>query len=304
MEVQAELGDYRFVAEHFGQLADAAARKPAAVTVECIGRSARGQPLWAFHVQEPGTAPVDRVLVLGGIHALEWISVEVAVGVLQDAIARPPRGTQLTVIPVLNIDGRLATEADMRAERERVYRRGNGATPPVDLNRDFAVHRTSPSAWRHVLPGLHASTAEGALSQPETQALDRLADRHRYDRAVSLHAFGGYHYFPWSGVWERPDDWHAFVALGRKMEAAQGRHAYRPRQLARWATFFRASGTEIDHLYGRYRTLAFLTELTRSGIRPLRWRRDLRSYFRWYNPKKLRKHVERGIAGVRALIRG
>lgn len=298
-----QIEGYRFAGPHLGALAAEAARRPAAVQIESIGTTTWGHPVWAFHVTDPDVPVTEEILVFAGIHALEWISVEVAVQLLQELIERPPRGHRVTVIPLLNVDGRLKTEDDVAMGRFDVYRRGNGARPPVDLNRDFAVNREPTSVWRYILPGYHATTPTGALSQPETRALDALAARHDYARSVSLHAFGGYLYFPWAGRWARPDDWATFVTLGRAMERAQGALAYRPRQLSRWGFFFRAHGAEIDHLYGRYGTHAFLIELTRSGIRPWRLLSDTRTYLRWYNPVHPRPHVERGVAALRALIR-
>ena len=71
----------------------------------------------------------------------------------------------------------------------------------------------------------------------------------------------------------RPPDWHTYDALGERMQRAMGAYAYKPRELSRWGFFFRAQGTEIDHLYGRYGTLAFLIETTRSGRNGMpRWR--------------------------------
>ncbi len=294
---------YSFLGDRLATLAVEAERRPAAVRVESIGETTWGEPIWAFHVTEPGVPVEDEVLVFAGIHALEWISVEVALAFLDELVARPPRGTSVTVIPCLNVDGRLKSEADVALGEWRTYRRGNGAVPPVDLNRDFAHHREATSVWRHLIPGYHA-TSPGPLSQPESRALDALAARHDYDRGASLHAFGGYFYFPWAGRWERPDDHAAFLELGREMEAAQGRFAYRPRQLSRWGFFFRAHGAELDHLYAEHGTKAFLIELTRSGVRPWRAPSDLRTYFRWYNPARPAPHVERGLAALRALVRG
>lgn len=300
----AQVEGYGFIGPHLEVLAAAAARRPAAVELEEIGTTTWGNPIWAFHVSEPDVPVTEEVLVLAGIHALEWISVEVAVQLLLELIERPPRGRRVTVIPLLNVDGRLKAEGDVAMGRFDVYRRGNGAKPPVDLNRDFAVHREPASVWRHLLPGYHATTPTGALSQPESRALDALAARHDYARAASLHAFGGYLYYPWAGRWARPEGWDTFVALGRSMERAAGPRAYRPRQLARWGFFFRAHGAELDHLYERHGIYAFLIELTRSGVRPGRLPSDLRTYFRWYNPARPRPHVERGVATLRALIRG
>lgn len=271
---------------------------PERVEVERIGDTVRGRPIWAIHVQDPATTPTRKVLVFANIHSLEWISSEVAFQLLLDLIAVPPAGVRVTVIPVLNVDGRLRSEGDLRAG-ENTYRRWNAKG--VDLNRDFAVHHEASSVWRHVLPGMHHSSAR-PLSQPESRAIDALAARERYDRAASLHAFGGYLYVPWAGRWERAPDYAAMFRLGREMEEAQGPRAYRTKQLSRWGFFFRANGAEIDHLYGRYGTWAYLVELTRSGIEPQQPWRSYRTYFRWYSPEDPAPHVERGLAAMRVLI--
>lgn len=286
---------YGLTRDHARHLRDALQPHPD-VQVERIGTTHNQAPIWAFHV--PATSHETRdVLVFAGIHAMEWISTEVAVATLDAILADRRSDVAVTVVPLLNPDGRGLVEHDLVRDRN-VYRRGN--LKQVDLNRDFAWHRDCVDGWDRVLPGYHRTTG-APLSQPESQALDRLADRERYDRAASLHAFGGFFYFPWSGRWARPPHWAAFVHLGRAMEQAQGPLAYKTRQLSRWGFFFRAHGSEIDHLYGQYGTLAFLVELTRSGIRPSHLK-DTRTYFRWYNPVDAQPHIDRGVAAMLALI--
>jgi hypothetical protein len=290
---------YRFMGPLFTSLAQRAVERPGVVTVERIGESTAGHPIWAFHVDEPASETTgEAALVFAGIHALEWISVEVAATLLVELIEHPVRGRRVTVIPVLNPDGRLKTESDLAAG-DNTYRRGNG--PNVDLNRDFAVHREVEPVWSRLLPKRYG-TSPAPLSQPESQALDGLLEREHYARAASLHAFGGYIYAPWSGRWRRPEAWPAHLALGRAMEAAQGDHAYRTRQLARWGFFFRARGTEVDHLHGEHGITAFLVELTRSGWDPRHPFRSTRDYFRWYNPVRPERHVDRGLAALRVLV--
>jgi hypothetical protein len=266
--------------------------------VERIGTTVNARPIWAFHVQDPAVPVHRKVLVFANIHALEWISAEVAFQLLDDLVEVPPPGVKVTVVPVLNVDGRIRVERDLRAGRN-VYRRYNAHG--VDLNRDFAVNHDPIAIWQHLIPGYYWSTKE-RLSQPESRALDALADRERYDRAASLHAFGGYFYTPWAGRWERPDDYAEMLRLGRLMEEAQGLHAYRTKQLSRWGFFFRAQGAEIDHLYGRYGTQAYLIELTRSGFDVRRPWDSYKTYFRWYGPEDPRPHVERGVAALRVLV--
>jgi hypothetical protein len=297
---QAAEPGYRFVQQMYSEIADLVRERPGRIVPERFGTSLQGRPLWAFHVQEPGIHVQRRVLVFGGIHAMEWISCDVAIDLLH-RLARGwlPAGTQVTVIPLLNPDGRAKVERDLADGRE-VYRRGNGRN--VDLNRDFAVNRQPRAFWRRLIPGYY-QTSPGPLSQPETQALDALAERERYQRAASLHAFGGFFYHPWSGRFghlPQPDR-REFMELGRAMESAQGTRAYRTRQLGRWGFFFRAHGSEIDHLYGRYGTRAFLIEITRSGIRPFRpstWEWG----FRAYNPEVPRRMERHRAWTVDSLI--
>ncbi len=290
---------YQFTGAFFPKIAVEAARKPAAVRIEEIGTTVGHRPIWAFHVAEPGVVIERKVLVFAGIHALEWISTEVAVELLEELIRHPPRGVQVTVIPLLNPDGRAKVEDDL-IEGQNIYRRGNG--PQVDLNRNFSHNREAKAFWRHIIPNYYANSGEEGLDQPESAALDALLRREAYDRSASLHAFGGYLYYPWSGRWERPEDYRTFVAVGREMEAAQGAYAYRTRQLSRWGFFFRAQGTELDHIYGEYGTLSYLVELTRSGFDIRHPVSSRKTFFRWYNPTNPEGHRKRGVAAMRALI--
>jgi len=287
---------YRFRSEVYRDLARVVAERPGVVAPFEVGRTARGRPIWAFRIRDP-VAPIHtRVLVFAGIHALEWISTETATAFALQLAEHPPDGVEVVVIPLLNPDGRDRVESDLLDGLNR-FQRTNGNK--VDLNRDFAHNREPRAIWRHIIPGYYASSP-APLSQPESQAIDKLAST-GFDVAVSLHAFGGFFYYPWSGLWQRPPDHQEFVRLGRVMAKAQGSHAYKVRQLSRWGFFFRAHGSEIDHIYGEYGTLAFLIELTRSGLNPLR-PRTLGTHFRWFNPVRPDRHIDKGVSALRALV--
>lgn len=292
---------YRFIGPALAEVAQAVADRPGVVRVEAFGRSATDEPLWAFHVTDPATPVEEEVLVFAGIHALEWISSEVALTLLHELIARPPRGTRVTVIPLLNPDGRARVEADLIAGITDRYHRSNGAM--VDLNRDYRHEREARAVWRAIIPGYYSTSPE-PLSQPESAGLDALLSRHDYARAASLHAFGGYLYHPYAGAWRRPERWRDYVRAGRAMEKAMGANAYRTRQLARWGFFFRAHGTEVDHLHAEHGIDAWLIELTRTGLRPLRLGRDRKTPFRWYNPVDPSPHIARATPALRELVRG
>ena len=287
---------YRYIADIHRDLAPWVRDRPGVVRPFVVGHSVEKRPIWGFRVSQPGTQTHSKILVFGGIHALEWISTETAAVFLDQLIENPPPGIEVVVVPLLNPDGRARVEDDRMAGKI-AYRRANARK--VDLNRDFAIHRDAKAVWKHVIPGYYGHSAE-PLSQPESRALDRLLEE-RFDFAISLHAFGGFIYTPWAGRWKRPQDWKDIHRWGTVMSQAQGAHAYKVRQLSRWGFFFRAQGAEIDHIYGKYGTLAYLIELTRSGLHPFRpstWK----DYFRWYNPREPGPHVEKGSHALRALV--
>jgi hypothetical protein len=284
---------YHYAVEVYQEILPFVKERPGVIRAECIGWSIEGQPLWAFHIHDPARESIGSMLVFANIHALEWVPTEDALAFLKEAV-QWPRAVDLTVIPILNPDGRRTVEQDLLEGRNE-YHRGN--SEHIDLNRDFAINRQAEAIWRFITPGYYR-TSPAALSQPETRAIDALAAREMYDASVSLHAFGGFIYYPWAGRWARTPDQKTFHTLGRAMQAGMGAHAYRPRQLSRWGFFFRAQGADVDHFYGEYGTMSFLVETTRSGIARLQ---DKNTYFRWYNPRDPSRHIREGVRLLRAL---
>ncbi|MCK6524297.1 M14 family metallopeptidase [Myxococcota bacterium] len=291
---------YGFYAELHQRIAAVLQEHPGRVSAERYGLSVEGRRLWAVRVRDPGVETRHRLLVIAQLHALEWLGSEVAVALIEALGPRPASGVELIIVPVANPDGRANVEADLIAGDDRTYRRGNANQ--VDLNRDFAVNRDADTIWARLpYTRQYYQTSPDALSQPETQALDALAQAHRIDVSVSLHAFGGYIYVPWAGDRARHPDYAALMALGEVMAEGQAR-PYRVMQLCRWIFFFRALGTELDHMSARLGASSFLIELGRSGVRPLApdtWRDP----FRWYNPEDPSPHVEDGLGAVLALAR-
>lgn len=285
---------YHRAADVLAALSELAGERPGVVQPLVIGESVEGRPIRGWALRDPAAAPVGSMLVLANIHAMEWVPTEVALAFAVDFAKFPVPGVELVVVPSLNVDGRAAVEADLAAGRD-TYRRSNAKG--VDLNRDFAVHREAKAVWKALIPRRYA-VSPGALSQPESRAVDALASARKFDVALSLHAFGGFFYYPWAGTWGRAPDWQELHRLGTVMQSAMARHPYRPRQLSRWGFFFRGQGMEIDHLYAEHGAMSFLVETTRSGIaRPA----DLGTAFRWYNPRDPRPHAAEGVRYLRAM---
>ena len=171
---------------------------------------------------------------------MEWVSTEAAVKLLIGLAQHPPEHTEVVIVPFLNIDRRLVVEQDLINE-ERKYRRVNSGGE--DLNRDYEIHREATAIWRHLFPERY-STSSSPLSQPESKAIDNLFAQEHFNAAVSVHAFGGYIYYPWAGRYPPVDNWEMFHHLGTVMKSAQsGKHPYHVKQLSHWMFLFKAQGT-------------------------------------------------------------
>lgn len=259
-----------------------------------IGESVRGQPLWSL-LLDPDEPPAKATLVVAGIHAMEHVGVATAVELLERAAAgHAPWSThrhRLVVVPMANPDGFRATEASLAAGSRRFIRKNARG---VDLNRNFAVGWDRGYYLHRVLGPVFAAGA-APLSEPETQALDRLAAAIRPTYAVSLHAFGRWIYTPYAGSREPPPDQGRLLDLARAMAAAPGlRRPYRVCQLGRRSRLFQARGAEIDHLYSRHGALSFLIEIG-AGPRlaaPATWTHP----YAWFTPPA--PLLERDVAEV------
>lgn len=143
------------------------------------GRSVQGTPLWHRDVQPSRPAPL-RVLVLGGIHGDEMTSVNVVFDWLERALRQSDPRIHWRFVPVVNPDGLL------RRPATRVNARG------VDLNRNFPTpdwERAAHSYWAS-RTGKDPRRYPGpkAMSEPETQWVQRQLDQFKPHLIVSVHA--------------------------------------------------------------------------------------------------------------------
>ena len=288
---------YRGLFEHVHALC-----QETGATAETFGRSTEGEPMWAVRIG-PTAGARRRVLFLANLHAQEFIGVEAALFAFAACARRIAAadagfaGVELTLVPTANPDGYRRVAAGLATNDVR-FRRKNARG--VDLNRNFA-EGWDKNAWLpRLLPFIY-DPGESPLSEPETSALDSLFSR-RFDRALSFHSFGAWIFWPWAGRRAQTADEPRFAALAAQMQRAMPR-PYKTIQLGRWARWFRAGGAEIDHLYGRYRTLAFLIEVSEGGRKmadPGSWL----DAFTWFNPPDVQREAENAAAAAMALVEG
>jgi carboxypeptidase T len=141
-----------------------------------IGTSVEGRPLRALRIAPAGPAAAT-ILVTGTQHAREWASTMVALGIADALVGQAPRDPsvehlvshlEVVVVPVVNVDGYVATHAGRRLLRKNLDPRCG-----VDLNRNwdvaFGAGASSPACHAENYPG------PGAFSEPETRAVRDLA---------------------------------------------------------------------------------------------------------------------------------
>lgn len=267
-----------------------AASAPDRATLQPIGGSYEGRPIWGLQI---GHGPT-KMLINGTMHAREWISTMVATCVADRLIRDYDRdaavrafvdSTTLWVVPVINPDGYQYTWAGNRYWRKNRHAQG------VDLNRNFAVG----FGGRGSSGNKRSDTYRGeyAFSEPETAALRDLAKRERFDLHVDFHAYGQMLLYPW-GYRDAPSDDDAkFAVTGAQMAAAM--HAehgvtYQPQT---GVAFYPASGIMTDWMYGEIGALSYTIEL-----RPT-WPRGAGGFV--LPPDQIVPTCDEGLAGVLAL---
>jgi len=246
-----------------------------------IGETVEGNPINALELGPEGASEL-RVL-LAGVHAMEWIGVEVLMSAVRSLVDSPPETHRVIVVPVVNVDGYIGVEADLRAGR-RVFRRGNANG--VDLNRNWPTHfkkRLGRTPLRRCL----GHSGVSPCSEPEVAAVEarlqmEVAKGASVARALSLHSFGRVVLYPFGGRWAAPEEVDQHLELGREINQHMER-PYRVVQCARWFPGLFAHGMELDHFYLAYGAHSMLIECSSGGMS---WRRpsSLLHPFRWFNP--------------------
>lgn len=245
------------------------------------GTSHEGRAIRRFELGDADAAQVS--LVLGGLHAMEWIGVETALAVAEDFSRRSPGGERLVLLPLLNPDGYAKAERELRAGKRRFTRRNARG---VDLNRNFPTHWSRWHPRARLLPFLGGPGPTPA-SEIETKvvlstlARERGRERGRTKRAVSLHSFGKKILLPFGGRWQPPPNLGHLRGLANEVNAGLD-HGYEVRLTSRWLPGAFAYGLELDHLHAEGID-AILVECSAGGFS---WR-DPSSWlhpFRWFNP--------------------
>ena len=185
-----------------------AASHPDFARLERLGTTHEGRGIFGLRLCA-GSGPA--ALVMGGHHAREPASVEVALAVAETlAEGYESNGTvrwlldnrEMWIVPMVNPDGieYVLSSGDMewRKNRRPIDANGDGISDGlgVDLNRNYG-HLWGQGNAAHD-PSSPEYCGPGAFSEAETKAIRMLAEREDFSVSVSFHSYGQVVYHPWN----------------------------------------------------------------------------------------------------------
>jgi len=259
------LGPYPPLSEAYSELKEIAVLHPELVTLEEIGRSVEGRPLLALHLGRKDGVKRPEALYTANIHAGEVISSRVAIGVARRLVEGDGQDHEITalldrtdiwIIPILNPDGYHRVIAS-GGSGGRAGGRKNAHG--VDLNRNYPL---APGAHsRHPLAGNRRPRSSyymgpEQLSEPETQAIARLADAHAFYVALNGHSVSGKFLYP--HCYTKKDAVHTdkMIQVGRAFAA----HQKKPYTVQKSYSWYPTLGDMDDFLYMQHGVLSNTVE--------------------------------------------
>ncbi|MGH1347027.1 MAG: M14 family metallopeptidase [Nannocystales bacterium] len=259
----AEYRDYETVDAYLDVLA---ARRPDLARVERLGASTHGRPIRALRLSA-ARDDAKAIVLNGGQHAREWISVMVSTCVADRMVSgydTDPRIQALLdervvwVAPVINPDGYVHSW-----ESDRYWRKNRAEPYGVDLNRNWSVgfgaRGSSSNRRSQIYRGPYA------FSEPETRALRDLITREPVVAHVDFHSFGQMILYPWGYTKKPAPERDRLAALGDAMASAIAATHGEHYKLMSAAELYAAGGTALDWSYGEGGADGFTIELRPTG---------------------------------------
>jgi predicted deacylase len=138
-----------------------------------------------------------RMLIIGGHHARELISMTQIFFLLEHVLALNLNNREIIFIPVLNVEGLAAICQEYKSNKKileiRKNMRPNSCSireRGVDLNRNYGYKWGYDNKGSSDNPCSEEYRGESAFSELETQAIKDLLEIYQFDSVISYHSFG------------------------------------------------------------------------------------------------------------------
>ena len=262
--------EYHTYDQTVAELKSLAAKAPGLASLFSIGKTLQGRDIWALRLcsDAKGDAPskLPGAFFVGEHHAREHLSNEVPLalaGRLVDGrndpeIARLLATRDITIIPMLNVDGSMYDVEGDKYHMHRKNMRDNGdGTLGVDLNRNYGWGWGGGGASPD--PSDETYRGPSAFSEPETQAVKAYIDNHPNLKVLlTYHTFSELVLYPWGGS-DQPIDDAAALKAYQTMAGEMGRMTgYTPEQSSQ---LYIASGDLTDWSWGTHQIFSFTFEM-------------------------------------------
>ncbi|XP_044732975.1 carboxypeptidase B-like [Chrysoperla carnea] len=242
-----------------------------------IGKSYEGRNLHvakiSFNKYRSGSEIVRKpaILIDGGTHAREWISVATVVYLIYALVENYRENIDLLkdidwyLMPCLNPDGYEYSHTD-----RRLWRKTRSKTPKpycrgIDLNRNYDFHWQEHDDWGTKNPCSVTYGGESSFSEPESKAYSDFARsiRKSLKLYITFHSYGPFVLYPWGYTWDLPENRDELHRLGVKFSQASD-YFYEVGNSSR--LLYPASGTSDDWFKGALGVkLSYTIELPGGG---------------------------------------
>ncbi|MDD8026842.1 MAG: M14 family metallopeptidase [Acidobacteriota bacterium] len=220
-------GAYHSYSELETEMTGLQSKYPELAKLTSIGLSLENRRLLALKISDhPGLEEDEAgILLVGGHHAREWISVEVplqiAASLLEGYDSDPSirdlvNGSEIWVVPMLNPDGLEYSIWSYRYWRKNRRANADGSFG-VDLNRNYDCQWGIDDVGSSPDPESEVFRGPEAFSEPEPKALRDFVLRQGFSAAVFYHSYSQLILYPWSWTSEPAPKRLEFEALAGKL---------------------------------------------------------------------------------------
>lgn len=268
------------------------AQFPQITRLEAIGTTHQGRPVWGMLISanpgkpgahDPKMFERPTILFDGMHHAREIMTPEVVVDAAESILegftptnrnarnknfkdaAWVLQNWNVWIVPMLNPDGNNIVWTSDSLWRKNAKAAGNSKVFGVDLNRNYGFN-WNKCGGSSGSTGSDTYRGDRGLSEPESQAIIKLADSIYPSISLSYHSYSELILFPYGCRGEVTGENALIEKVAKEMAALlpkdSGSGTYKPG--APWQILYGVDGDSMSHIFGTHGALAYTFEVNTS----------------------------------------
>lgn len=247
-------------------------KHPTKTALYQLGTTHMGYPILALRISNTPTSDTLKpaLLFYGGVHGndlMGTIQILDQVRLILDGennlLQSYSHMSDLWFVPLLNPDGNIQM---MRTSASSKMGRKNGRSTMGDCESSPAegvdIQRNFPYGWKENAAKSTHYSGPSALSEPESQAVQRLAQRYQFLGALSWHSPGNYVTGPYSGDNKKTPSPDIFRSIAYKMLQTENKWPPKLRTTNKEPDM----GTPEDWLFHSFGTYAYQVRIAKHNL--------------------------------------